>query len=428
MYRIAFVLAIVYILSACSDNDPGIKDISFMFHVSDDYISSNAKGWVFFSDESGETVYLSELINGSTVEFKTILQTKLTATIFVYGELPTAPSGSINSFILRSYVNIRPDEYLLDHKESDLGFDPLDAKRIDLTVKLSYPLNNVSVFGQGLKYSSSSYSTNGDMHFDNILTESPSDLTCVVFQNSSTAPFYKKLGNTTAGIPLVVSVDEMLPMENKHEIFLAEADYSSYWLAGVDKNGDQWDMYGDSRYPDSNPEILPIYYTKTEFDQIITNVSFHTSTTVYVYDLIDTKPAGQFSKINADIVSFNGSKGTITAKVNGVYDLFNSDYFESIKEGNQTQRYYWSVTFPGNPGYAPPPTSEINFKVPSIPEELRKKYNQIDLMKPNFTKPTITDYTEIPEYTDCFKAEMSDKDFYKVSKARTMQIKFLNQF
>lgn len=421
MFR-TYLSIVVIIISACSNvDDTDIQDVSYIFHVSDDYERSNADRWLFFSDENGSVVYVTELVNGSTVEFKSKSNLKLTATIFTYVEI----SATSKNLFFKSYGYFYPDEYQLDQQYNGIA-DPTD-KYINLTIQNVPSNQSAKLFGKGIKFGYPASTGNNEIQFETETSIDPSNFTCIAYGNQSTPLLYKKFSNIQANNPMLTfSYAEMVPMENKNEIKFENADNSSYALIGVDDNNTYWNLYGDSRNTGSDANTLLIYYTNTEFSQLITNLSFSSGNTFYGCDILDDKPAASFVKIKADITSFSGLDGAIKAEVSGVFDFFYSTFTNSEQVGNENTSYSWQVVLPGNSGFDPPLTKKIDFKIPAIPEEILKKYGKLKSMNANFHDPSIVDYSftnVFDEYKEYIKIELADSKTYEKVKGRTIQIK-----
>jgi hypothetical protein len=414
MFRANHFLFFLSFFIACHSDDPDVKNINYTFRISDDYVDVGTKKWLFISDADANNLFTSEIENGATIEVNKKVQGELMVTILIYTQKNM--SQTFNAFNLSSFI-IQQGDYLLDKEDTS---PTTSIGKLDLTLTGS-PSQNATLFGIGIGNGSPTSINDETLKFQSDVSKNPTDVTCVLISDSQTPPYYKKFKNISTTDMISFSYSEMLPMENRNEIQFETADRLSYNLNGVDKSGNYWYMYGGSRDITSKDQsVLPIYYTDTEFPQLITNLSYTIGNTLYGYDLLDTKPASVFNKINASVISFQFSNGNVTAELSGTYTYFNTN---CSKFDNNENYYGWNIFYPGSQESGSS-SKKIEFKIPSLPKEILAEYNQLNNLDLKFAYPSVVNYEGIDNYQDFIKYGLSGQDLYKISKEHTAQIKF----
>jgi hypothetical protein len=376
------------LMKSCTENDPGPKEILLTINIEPGYFFES-DAWLFISDQNGKTIDVRQATDSTHIKFLGTPRETVSLSIFTQVATTSGDGSILNSFGFRTYQQIATGSAI----ELKKGLSNTNSDQPDVIGSAPFTLKNYSdsnnpqdglVFTDGisipfsvLDFSSYNYSgTDFSSHLN--LYEDPSRILIATYRND--VPVHLWLNDVKPGEEIEVSFDSFVPSKtitvNKQPAFseVKTMKGASFATGYIFCNLYSWQISKSS-----NLSQLPKLGYLDGFDKYYVSVvqnPFHERNNLY-YTKAGTVPQ-----------SINLPDYTYSINNDNLYGLsldFSNDYaFKSayfIKLGSESQ-VHWALH-----------TSDTeNFKAPSIPSEILKKYSilNVDGLKLQFAEYTHT--------------------------------------
>jgi hypothetical protein len=222
--RACIFFSILAIITGCSEKDQTVKDqtLKFKFIINENYIRENESKWVLVYNKSNVLVSEKELMNNSEIELT--WESDTDDSLYTIQIIRALIDDNDESYEIFTYTDVEPDTWKLNGAQVSeqpvaIGSNKISFTDFDISDYYNHLISNLG-HGNGYQYNNTFTLT---QHYN-------PDKIWMIFYNENEAPFYRLLNNVTLNQEIVLSLNDLVPMENYIDYELPMANYCGVYL------------------------------------------------------------------------------------------------------------------------------------------------------------------------------------------------------
>jgi hypothetical protein len=260
---------IAVILSGCADKDDTIKNLThkFEFIVNDNYIKENERIWVLVYSDRNTLVSEKELVNNSQVELT--WEAEENDSLYTVQLISASIDDNDESYEIFAYTQVYPNTWKLNGSQVSEKPAAIGSNNIDISnINMAHYYPRITNLGHGYGYLLNNIYTL-TQHYN-------PDIIWVCFYNDNEASYYCLLDSVSLNEDIVLSANDLVPMENYIDYDFPMASYSDVYLHAdhvFENNINPYFLVTNLfNYKSSNS--MRVYYPGNLFSSYIFSLSF----------------------------------------------------------------------------------------------------------------------------------------------------------